>query len=74
MILVSLCAETIKTVFEGDKSDSCGGKCISLSSASCKPYNQCEEGGVIKGMDMGLNKRERGGGWAGNSIFCTRKL
>ena len=32
MILGSLCAETAKPVFEGDKSDSCGGKCILPSS------------------------------------------
>ena len=35
---VSLCAETIKSVFEGDKTNICGRKCISLSSVSCKLY------------------------------------
>ena len=49
-MLVSLCAETVKSVFDGDKSDSCGMKCISLSGVSCKPYNQWGEGGVFEGV------------------------
>ena len=40
VMLVSLCAETIKPVSDGSKSDSCGGKCILLSSESCKSNNR----------------------------------
>ena len=38
VILVTLCAEAIKSVFERPKSDSSGRKSISLSSECCKSY------------------------------------
>ena len=40
VMLVSLCAETMKPVFEENKSDSCGKKCISISSEPCKSINR----------------------------------
>ena len=43
MILVSLCAETINPFLRGTKSDSCEGKCILLSSESCKSNNRGAE-------------------------------
>ena len=39
-MLVSLCAETIKLVSAGDKSDSSGRKGISVSSVSCMSCNR----------------------------------
>ena len=70
MILVILCAETIKPVSEGDKSDSCGRKFISLSSESCKSNNRRGEGGVLRtwGADFDQKGSGRGGGGEGPSI------
>ena len=47
-MLISLCAESIKLVFEGDKIWICGRKCTSLSSISRKSYNRWGEGGVYQ--------------------------
>ena len=71
-MLVSLCAETINPFSRGTKSDSCGRKCISLSSESWKSNNRLGEGGVLKDVG-GLGLIKRGGGRGGSSI-CAWKL
>ena len=51
----------------GTKPDSCGRKCISFASVSCKSHNRCGEDGVFKGVkaevwkDEWLEKKGRAG-------------
>ena len=77
VMLVSLCAETIYTFIRGTKCDSCGRKCISLSTKSCQPNNRCGECEIF--MDVGgprFDLEEEGvgvGDGRGKSI-CACKL
>ena len=69
----SLCARKLQNPFRrGTKSDSCGGKCIRLSSKSCKSKPRWGGGGVLKNVGSffwskasGVGGRGSGGEWGG---------
>ena len=73
-MLVSLCAETTKPIFEGDKSDSCRRKCISLSSVSYKWCNRGREGVVFKDVGPGFEQEGAAAGGGRRTGGATQSV